>query len=87
MTRATQHQSQENGQDEGDPGARVRERARALGFDVVGVARADVPLGVDHDRYLAFVAEGRHGAMGYLAEHARRGGASTRPTSWRGRAA
>jgi epoxyqueuosine reductase len=48
---------------------RVREKALALGFDVVGIARADVPLGVDHDRYRAFVAEGRHGAMGYLAEN------------------
>src|SRR5208282_5305193 len=60
----------EPARDAADAGARVRERARALGFDVVGVARADVPLGVDHDRYRAFVAEGRHGAMGYLAEHA-----------------
>ena len=52
-----------------DATARVRARARALGFDVVGVARADEPLGVDHDRFRAFVARGMHGAMGYLAEN------------------
>lgn len=49
---------------------RVRERALALGFDVVGVARADEGLGAEHDRYRAFVAEGMHGTMGYLADHA-----------------
>jgi epoxyqueuosine reductase len=48
----------------------VREKALALGFDVVGVARADEPLGVEHERYLSFVAQGRHGAMEYLAENA-----------------
>ena len=47
----------------------VKEKAAALGFDVVGVARADAPLEIDHERYRAFVAEGRHGAMGYLAEN------------------
>jgi epoxyqueuosine reductase len=47
----------------------VHEKALALGFDVVGVARADEPLGVEHDRYLEFLAQGRHGAMGYLAEN------------------
>jgi epoxyqueuosine reductase len=49
--------------------ARVLEKAAALGFDVAGVARADEPLGVDHERYRAFVEAGRHGAMGYLAEN------------------
>jgi epoxyqueuosine reductase len=48
---------------------RVLEKAAALGFDVVGVARADEPLGVEHERYRAFVEEGRHGVMGYLAEN------------------
>lgn len=48
----------------------VHEKALALGFDVVGVARADEPLGVEHDRYLEFLAQGRHGAMAYLAENA-----------------
>jgi epoxyqueuosine reductase len=49
---------------------RVRARARALGFDAVGVARADVPLEIEHDRYRAFVDAGLHGEMGWLAEHA-----------------
>lgn len=35
---------------------------------MVGVARADVPLDVDHARYEAFVARGSHGDMGFLAE-------------------
>ena len=48
---------------------RVRERASALGFDVVGFARADEPLGVEHERYLEFVARGMHGEMGYLADN------------------
>lgn len=49
--------------------AAVRARALALGFDVVGVARADEPLGVEHDRYRAIVARGMHGAMRYLEEN------------------
>lgn len=46
---------------------RVIDRALALGFDAVGIARADVPLGLEHDRYARFVENGKHGAMGYLA--------------------
>jgi epoxyqueuosine reductase len=53
-----------------DVDRRVREHAFALGFDVVGVARADEPLGVEHDRYQAFIERGMHGRMGYLARHA-----------------
>ncbi len=49
---------------------RVRRRALALGFDVVGIARADEPIAADHDRYLAFVARGMHGEMGWLAANA-----------------
>lgn len=45
----------------------VRERALALGFDVVGIARADEPLDVEHERYAAFIAQGMHGEMTYLA--------------------
>jgi epoxyqueuosine reductase len=45
----------------------IQERARALGFDAVGIARADVPLGPEFERYVDFVRAGRHGAMGYLA--------------------
>ena len=32
---------------------RIIERARMLGFDAVGVARADEPLGLEHERYLS----------------------------------
>lgn len=48
--------------------ARVIARARELGFDAVGVARADVPIGADYERYRAFLDAGMHGAMGWLAE-------------------
>lgn len=48
---------------------RVKARALELGFHVVGVARADEALGIEHARYRAFIDEGRHGQMGYLAEH------------------
>jgi epoxyqueuosine reductase len=50
--------------------AHIREKALALGFDAVGFARADVPLDVEHARYQAFIAEGKHGEMRYLAENA-----------------
>ena len=53
-----------------DLDSRVRERARALGFDAAGVARADVPLGEEFARYAAFVADEMHGEMTYLAENA-----------------
>lgn len=35
----------------------------------MGFARANVPLGEDHARYLRFLDEGMHGEMAYLAEH------------------
>jgi epoxyqueuosine reductase len=47
---------------------RIRAQARALGFDVVGVARADEPLGVEHARYTDFLARGMHGDMAFLAD-------------------
>lgn len=47
---------------------RVRDAARRLGFDAVGIARADVPLDLDFARYEAFVARGMHGEMSWLAE-------------------
>jgi epoxyqueuosine reductase len=53
-----------------DLDASVRARARALGFDAVGVARADEPLTEDFVRYRAFLEEGMHGEMRYLAESA-----------------
>jgi epoxyqueuosine reductase len=46
---------------------RVRAAARAYGFDAVGVARADEPLELDMERYRAFVADGMHGEMTWLA--------------------
>jgi epoxyqueuosine reductase len=51
--------------------AAVKDRARSLGFDLVGVTTT-APL-VPHDRRLAaWVAAGMHGTMGYMAEHAPR---------------
>jgi epoxyqueuosine reductase len=46
----------------------VRERARALGFAVVGVASAADPIEPDFGRYEAFIDAGKHGKMGYLAD-------------------
>jgi epoxyqueuosine reductase len=45
----------------------VRERARALGFDKVGVASAKESLEPEYSRYEAFIARGMHGTMDYLA--------------------
>jgi epoxyqueuosine reductase len=50
------------------PTLALRDRARALGFHRVGIARA-TELPADHARYMAFIAAGRHGAMTYLAEN------------------
>ncbi len=50
-----------------DPKAQIVKRARELGFDAVGIARADEPLDLEFERYRAFVEGGRHGAMAYLA--------------------
>lgn len=50
-----------------DAKARVVAEARRLGFDAVGIARADVPLEEDYARYERFVAEGMHGGMAWLA--------------------
>ncbi|MGA2448210.1 MAG: tRNA epoxyqueuosine(34) reductase QueG [Polyangiaceae bacterium] len=49
---------------------RVRQRALVLGFDAVAVARADVPLDVDYERYQQFIRAGMHGEMEWLANHA-----------------
>lgn len=47
---------------------RVREKARSLGFDACGFARADQPLEADFEHYERFLAREMHGEMGYLAE-------------------
>ncbi|MEO8592127.1 MAG: tRNA epoxyqueuosine(34) reductase QueG [Candidatus Solibacter sp.] len=47
--------------------ARIRELARACGFELAGVAAA-LPA-PDRDRYHAWVAAGREGKMSYLAGH------------------
>jgi epoxyqueuosine reductase len=47
----------------------VRNTARALGFDSVGIARADAPIDDDFDRYEAFIRDGMHGEMQWLAQH------------------
>jgi epoxyqueuosine reductase len=52
-----------------DLARRVRAAARELGFDAVGVARADVSLDRDVERYGAFIAAGMHGEMGWLARN------------------
>jgi epoxyqueuosine reductase len=51
-------------------GARVRKQARALGFDAVAIARTDVSLDRDVERYRAFIDAGMHGEMTWLARHA-----------------
>ena len=48
----------------------VLARARLLGFEHVGIARADVALDVEHERYSRFVEAGMHGEMQYLAQDA-----------------
>ncbi|MGH7269552.1 MAG: tRNA epoxyqueuosine(34) reductase QueG [Polyangiaceae bacterium] len=48
---------------------RVRAEARKLGFDAVGIARADVSLDRDMARYEAFIAAGMQGEMTFLARH------------------
>ena len=48
---------------------RIRQRATELGFDAVGIARADEPLGVEHARYEAFLEAGMNGTMDWLADN------------------
>lgn len=49
-------------------GAPIVARAQELGFDAVGIARADVPLDADFARYEAFIADGKHGEMGWMVD-------------------
>ncbi len=44
----------------------VKDEAGRLGFEIVGIARADVPLADDFARYEAFLDAGYHGDMAYL---------------------
>lgn len=48
----------------------IRDKARELGFDLVGIASAAVPLEADYAHYEAFIAAGKQGEMGWLANHA-----------------
>lgn len=48
--------------------ARLVAEARRLGFDAVGVARADLPLEADYARYEAFLREGMQGEMAWLGD-------------------
>ena len=48
---------------------RVRAYAHGLGFDAVGIARADVSLDRDMERYEAFVARDMHGEMAFLGRN------------------
>ncbi len=50
--------------------ALVRAKAMELGFEAVGVARADLELDLDFERYQDFVAAEMHGEMAWLAENA-----------------
>lgn len=49
--------------------ALVKQRAAALGFAAVGIARADVALEPEFARYEAALAAGLHGPLAYLAEN------------------
>ena len=49
----------------------LRERGRALGFDVVRLARAETDA-APRERYRAFIALGRHGTMDWLAREPER---------------
>lgn len=57
-----------------DPGggqaleAAIREQAKALGFDALGIARADA-LSSHRALLEEWLREGRHGRMGYMANH------------------
>lgn len=52
-------------QEHDTPEAVLKRRARALGFDAAGIARADEAWEAGA-RLAAFVAEGRHGEMGWM---------------------
>jgi epoxyqueuosine reductase len=49
--------------------ARIKARARELGFVACGIARADVPLDEEFVRYEEALARGLHGPLDYLGEN------------------
>ncbi len=57
------------GDNGGSRSDRIAAMARTLGFDAVGIARADLPLDQDIARYDAFVAAEMHGEMQWLAQN------------------
>ncbi|MDY0885347.1 tRNA epoxyqueuosine(34) reductase QueG [Dongia soli] len=57
----------------GDPRAEIRAEALALGFDAIGFAHAELAEATRAE-LAAFIAEGRHGDMGWLADKADRRG-------------
>src|SRR3546814_16033881 len=63
----------------GDLKVAIRERALALGFDAVGIARAEVATAA-RTEFTTYLSQGCHGAMGWLA--ARAGGGSQPQTRW-----
>jgi epoxyqueuosine reductase len=52
-----------------EPRTAIRQHALALGFDAVGFARAHLAPQA-RERLMRFLAEGRHGSMGWMAERA-----------------
>jgi epoxyqueuosine reductase len=56
-----------------DPRAEIRAQALALGFDAIGFAHAELAEATRAE-LAAFIAEGRHGDMGWLADKADRRG-------------
>jgi len=52
----------------------VKDYARTVGFDLVGIARTD-PLLPDAERLRAWIDAGMHGEMAYMADHAATAGA------------
>lgn len=61
---------EESGQPQPSLNERVEHYARTLGFDAVAFARADEPLTVEYEHYLAFIEQGMQGSMHYLARYA-----------------
>jgi epoxyqueuosine reductase len=52
-----------------DPRAEIRAQALALGFDAIGIARAELAPEA-RERLMRFLAEGMHGSMGWMESRA-----------------